>query len=139
MKEKAQTATNYLAIASTLQEIQNDVATQMKLPPQEKIVKSLNRYMRKFANALPHIPHGKDFQIPEEFKGFAAFDKEKDEPERSILFALTEMLLLPETTKDVWLANGIFKRCPDMFYQLYTIHVTIGGYNQPCIYALLPN
>ena len=57
-----------MAIASTLQAIQNDVATQMNLPPQETIAKSLNRYKRKFANALPHIPHGKDFQIPEEFK-----------------------------------------------------------------------
>jgi len=33
-------------------------------------VKSLNRYKRKIANALPHIPQGKDFQIPEEFKDF---------------------------------------------------------------------
>ena len=53
--------------------------------------------------------------------------------------ALTEMLLLLETTKDLWLGDGTFKQCPDMFYQLYTIHVTIGGYNPPCIYALLPN
>ena len=44
MKEKALTTTNYVAIASTLQENQNDVATQMNLPPQETIVKSLNRY-----------------------------------------------------------------------------------------------
>ena len=139
MKEKALTTTNYVAIASTLQEIQNDVATQMNLPPQETIVKSLNRYKRKFANALPHIPHGKDFQIPEEFEDFVAFDRGKDEPERFIIFALTEMLLLLETTKDLWLGDGTFKQCPDMFYQLYTIHVTIGGYNPPCIYALLPN
>ena len=53
----------------------------MNLPPQETILKSLNRYNRKFANALPHIPNGKDFQIPEEFKDFVAFDKGKDEPE----------------------------------------------------------
>ena len=26
-----------------------------------------------------------------------------------------------------------------MLYQLYTIHVKIGGYNPLCIYALLPN
>ena len=58
MKEKALTTANYVAIASILQEIQNDVATQMNLRPQETIVKSLNRYKRKFANALPHIPHG---------------------------------------------------------------------------------
>ena len=82
MREKALATTNYVAIASTLQEIQNDVATQMIMPPQETIVKSLNTYKRKFANALPHIPHGKDFQIPEQFKDFVAFDKGKDEPER---------------------------------------------------------
>ena len=139
IKEKALTTTNYVAITSTLQEIQNDVATQMNLSPQETIVKSLNRNKRKLANALPHIPHGKDFQITEEFKDFVAFDKGKDEPERFIIFALTEMLLMLESTKDVWLGDGTFKQCPDMFYQLYTIHITIGGYSPPCIYALLPN
>ena len=56
------------------------MATQMNLPPQESTVKSLSKYMRKFANALPHILHGKDSQIPENFKGFVAFDKGKDEP-----------------------------------------------------------
>ena len=110
----------------------------MNLPPQETIVKSLNRYKTKFANALAHIPRGKDFQFPSEFKDFVAFDKGKDEPERFIIFALTEMLLLLETTKDLWFGGGTFKQIPDMFYQLYTIHVTIGGYNPPCIYALLP-
>ena len=44
MKENALTTTNYVAIASTIQEIRNDVATQLNLPPQETIVKSLNRY-----------------------------------------------------------------------------------------------
>ena len=83
MKEKALTTTNYVAIASTLREIQIDVATQMNLPPQETIVKSPNRYIRIFANALPHIPHGKDFQIPEEFVDFVAFDKGKMNPKDS--------------------------------------------------------
>ena len=97
-----------MAIASTIQEIQNDVATEMNLPPQETIVKSLKRHTRKFANALPHIPHGKDFQIPEEFKDSVAFDKGKDEPDRFITFALTEMLLLLETTEDLWVHDGTF-------------------------------
>ena len=139
MKEKAVTTTIYVAIASTLQELQNDVATQMNLPPQETIVKSLNRYKKNFANTLPHAPHGKDFRIPEKFKDFVAFGKGKDEPERFIIFALTEMRFLLETTKDLWLGYGTFEQRPNMFYQLYTIHVTIGGYNPPCIYALLPN
>ena len=131
MKEKALATTNYVAIVSTLQEIQNDMATQMNLPPQQTIVKSLNRYRRKFANALWYIPHRKNFQIPEVFKEFLAFDKGKDEPERFIKFALTGMLISLETTKDLWLGDGTFKQCPDMFYHLYTIHVTIGSYNHP--------
>ena len=139
MKEKALTTTNYVAIASTLQEGENDVATQMILPTHETIVKSLKRSRGKFANALPHIPQRKDSQIPEEFKDFFAFDNRENEPERFIIFALTEMLLLLETTKDLWLGDRTFKQCPDMFYQLYTIQVAIGGYNPSCIYALLPD
>ena len=114
MKEKALTTTNYVGIASTSQEIQKHAATQMNLPPQETIVKSLNKYKKKFPNALPHIPQGKDFQIPEEFKDFVTFDKGKDEPERFIKFSLTEMLLLLETTKNLWLGDGTFKQCPDI-------------------------
>ena len=41
IKEKALRTTNYVAIASTLQEIQNDMAMQMSLPPQETIGASL--------------------------------------------------------------------------------------------------
>ena len=115
------------------------MATEMNLAPQEIIVKSLNRYKRKFANALPHMPHGKYSQNPEGFKEFSAFDKEKDEPEKFINFSMTEMLLLLETTKDLWLSDGTFKQCPDMFHQFYKIHVAISGYNPPRIYALLPN
>ena len=105
-----------MAIASTLKEIQFDVATQMNLPPQETIVKSLNRYKRKFANALPHVTHGKDFQISEEFKAFVAFDKGKDEAETFLMFAQTEMLLLLEITKDLWFSDGTFNQYRDMFY-----------------------
>ena len=44
-----------------------------------------------------------------------------------------------ETTKDLWLGDGTFKQCLDMFYQKYTIHIRIGGYSPSCLYALLPN
>ena len=85
MKEKALTTTNYVAIASTLQKIQNDVATQENLPAQETIVRSFKGY-KKFANALPHIPHRKDFEIPEVLKDFVALDKEKMNPKDSSVF-----------------------------------------------------
>ena len=139
MKEKAQTANNEVAIASTLQKIQIEVATQMHFPAQETIVKSLNRYKRKFDNALPQILHRKNIEFPEEFKDFVAYDKEKMITRSSSYLLLTEMLHLLETTTDLWLGDGTFQQCPDMLYQLCTIHVTVGSYNPPCIYALLPN
>ena len=39
----------------------------------------------------------------------------------------------------LWLADGTFKLCPEILFQLFTIHRSINGYNPPCIYALLPN
>ena len=79
------------------------------------------------------------FKFPKSSNILFFFDKGKNEFEKFIIFALPEILLLLETTKDSWLGDGTFKQCPDKFYQLCTIHVIIGGYNQPCIYALLPN
>ena len=75
MKGKALRTTNYVAIPSTLQKIQYDVATQMNLPHQETIVILLNRSKRKFATELPHIPHEENFHFSEEFKDFFAFIK----------------------------------------------------------------
>ena len=81
IKEKALTTTNYVAIASTLQEIQIDVATQMNLPPQETIVKSLNRYKKICICYSAHTSR-KRFSNSRRVQGFCAFDKGKDEPER---------------------------------------------------------
>ena len=39
----------------------------------------------------------------------------------------------------LWLCDGTFKICPMQFYQLYTIHIHIGGFYPPCLYALLTN
>ena len=37
----------------------------MNLSQQETIVKSLIRYLMKFEDALPHIPHGNTFELLE--------------------------------------------------------------------------
>ena len=139
MKEKALSMTNYNAISSSLQSVHDNVATQLNLPKQETLVKTLNRYKRKFEGALPSIPHTTDFQIPDEFLDFVAYDKGINDPDRFLIFALPEMLSLMESQTSIWLVDGTFKQCPQMFYQLYTIHIAIGGYHPPCLYALLPN
>ena len=38
-----------------------------------------------------------------------------------------------------WLDDGIFKMSPEIFYQIYTIHVELNGFAPPCVYVLLPN
>ena len=38
-----------------------------------------------------------------------------------------------------WFVDGTFKVCPQIMFQIYTIHPQINGRILPCIYALLPN
>ena len=41
---------------------------------------------------------------------------------------------------DVWLADGIFKVVPSIYFQLYSIHFQfINGVNPAAVYCLLPN
>lgn len=41
---------------------------------------------------------------------------------------------------DIWLADGIFKVVPSMFFQLYSIHFQFGsGINPAGLYCLLPD
>ena len=38
---------------------------------------------------------------------------------------------------NIWLVDGTFKLSPELFYQVYTIHVELN--QPPCVYVLLPN
>ena len=40
---------------------------------------------------------------------------------------------------NTWLVDGTFKLSPEIFYQIYTIHVELNGFAPPCVYVLLPN
>jgi len=90
-------------------------------------------------NDLPVLPHTKKFEVPEEFKDFLIYDSGTEDPERFLIFGQQTLLELLESTHNLWLADGTFKLCPEIFFQLFTIHTSINGYNPPCIYALLPN
>ena len=41
--------------------------------------------------------------------------------------------------KQNWFGDRTFKVCPQIIFQIYTIHPQINGRILPCIYALLPN
>ena len=40
---------------------------------------------------------------------------------------------------DIWYGDGPFSFCPNIFYQLYTIHAEVHGQIVPLVYILLPS
>ena len=110
MKEKALTTTNYVAIASTLQKIQNDVATEGNLPPQETIVRSFKRHKKTCKCTSAHTA-SKRFWNSWSVEGFCCFGQQK---------RLTRNVLQIFFTRDAcfpwWFDDGTFKQCLDMFY-----------------------
>ena len=84
----------------------------------------------------------KEIDLPEEFlyamRGdlFLQFDSGQDDPERYLIFT-TDNNLEYLNNNSCWYIDGTFDSCPNLFYQMLTIHVLANGRNLPCIYALL--
>lgn len=86
--------------------------------------------------AIPDIPQ--EYQITENGEQFLLFDSGSGDPERIIIFA-SPLGINQLATSEHWFADGTFKVCPEVFYQLYTVHAEQGGRIFPCVFALLPN
>jgi hypothetical protein len=54
-----------------------------------------------------------------------------------LAFATTESLRDLENA-DIFFCNGTFYTCPNLFYQVYSIHIPIDDVMTPVIYAFLP-
>ena len=116
----------------------DNITTQLALPSTENLVRTAQRARKQREEVLPVSPATRSFGIPELFKNFIRFDSGQNDHERIILFGDPEMLHVLETS-NFWLADGTFKVTPKMFYQLYSIHVSLSGIAPACIYAFLPN
>ena len=55
-----------------------------------------------------------------------------------LIFATNQALQLLANSED-WFCDGTFSVCPEIFFQLYTVHARVGQRIIPCIFALLPN
>ena len=69
---------------------------------------------------------------------FLLFDCGVGDVNRLIIFATNDAIRLI-TTNPHWFIDGTFKVCPEIFFQIYTIHVLISHQIFPCVFALLPN
>ena len=129
---------NSQIIAASLQLVQDEKATQLSLPSRSALTRTLNR--SKQTTSLPTIAtDDRHFEIPDRFKQFCLFDSGKQDTERILIFGDLENLNALKLYNKTWLVDGTFKICPSQFYQLYTVHIQIGGFYPPCVYALLSN
>ena len=87
---------------------------------------------------MPPISVARNFEIPEIFENFIRYDSGSNDLERIVLCGDPETLKILEKSF-FWLADGIFKITPKMFYQLYSINVSVSGIAPACNYAFLPN
>lgn len=119
-------------------------AASGKLPALRNIARTVRR-RRRTKNEEPALPSSRqDIQIPLKYsttaKGhnFLLYDSGMGDVNRILVFGTAETLEM-FAREDVWFADGTFKHCPLLFYQIYSLHVLLHGQAIPGIYALLPN
>ena len=79
-----------------------------------------------------------EYQLATNADLFLVFDSGIGDPERIFIFA-SDLGLQFLYGCDHWYADGTFKVCPEVFYQVYTVHVQQRRRNFPCVFGLLPN
>ena len=79
-----------------------------------------------------------NYQVTNRGDHFLLFDSSVGDVNRLIIFAANDAIRLPATNSH-WFMDGTFKVCPEIFFQIYTIHALINHQIFPCVFALLPN
>lgn len=102
------------------------------------------RRQRQSKEDFPDNPSARnEFEIPIKYTNttrneeFLLFDSGKIES-RMLLFGTKKFVDLMKSNRN-WYVDGTFKKCPDVFCQIYTLHVIIKNKSIPVIYGLLPN
>ena len=141
IKRKAKDTQETQIITSVVSSISESAAAS--LPTVHTMRRAIRRHRQQ--EGIPHpIPQNiQDMKIPEELKVMAcgkAFLLYDSGPggARTLIFSTTRNLELLQAA-EAWFADGTFKVVPEIFFQLYTLHVLREGRVIPCVYALLPN
>ena len=144
IKRRADTTqdTTQQILATEMQGVSETAAVNM--PSLENIRRNI-RYQRQ-DNPLPNPLHRNDIPaiLPHEYQvtsmeePFLLLDSGVDDPERFFIFGSNRGLQLLGQSQH-WYADGTFKVCPQVFFQVYTIHAQINGQVLPCVFSLLPN
>ena len=138
IKRRAQYSTPTVAIANEIYEISDDYAVQLAMPRKDNLLQAVSRKRQKAICLQIPAPIDRHFDVPDEFAPLLLQDSGKDNKERILIFgdATMENLL---NLSNTWLVDGTFKLSPEIFYQIYIIHVELNGFAPSCVYVLLPN
>ena len=129
-------------LAAEMQGVSESAAVNM--PSLDNIRRNI-RYQRQ-DNPLPNPLHRNDipailtheYQVTSMEEPFLLLDSGVDDPERFFIFGTNRGLQLLGQSQH-WYADGTFKVCPQVFFQVYTIHAQVNGQVLPCVFSLLPN
>ena len=129
------------AVIATQVATVDEVSVQLSMPSRSALNRTLNRQKQKNneSSMIAITCTERNFALPDEYKDFCLFDSGMDDKERILIFGDATMVAALSTYKNLWLCDGTFKICPLQFYQLYTVHIQVGGFYPPCVYALLSN
>ena len=129
-------------LAAEMQGVSENAAVNM--PSLDNIRRNI-RYQRQ-DNPLSNPLHRNDipamltheYQVTSMEEPFLLLDSGVDDPERFFIFGTNRGLQLLGQSQH-WYADGTFKVCPQVFFQVYTIHAQVNGQVLPCVFSLLPN
>ena len=125
-----------MAIANEIYEISDDYAVQLAMPKKDNLLRAVYRKRQKVTCLQIPAPTDRHFEVLDELAPFLLQDSGKDGTERILIFGDATMKNLLSLSK-TWLVDGSFKLSPEIFYQIYTIHVELNGLALPCVYVLL--
>ena len=82
------------------------------------------------------LPH--EYQMTGTGKRFLLFDSSVGDINTMSIFASNDGIDVLANSSQ-WFGDGTFKLCPQIFYQINTIHPLINHEVLPCVFALLPS
>ena len=115
----------------------------MSLPLTNSIRRDIRQ--QRHQNKLPNPPNRAEipvlpqmYQLTSTGDQFPQYDSGIGDDGRILIFMSDQGLELLSNLQH-WFCDGTFKVCPEIFYQVYTIHTLVNGRVLPCLFALLPN
>ena len=128
MKEKMSdnAVTTRSAQASVVCQLGDEV--KMALPDKNVVARNLRRY-RTICNQttpsiLPALPTGINFDVPARFKNLVLCDLYSDSDNRILILGESNLVDGLRRSR-VWLADGTFKKCPSVFFQILVEQVVL--------------